>query len=125
MGAAAQLDRIAGAVARPHREDATSSPYFSPNSASAPAATASSGVISRVADRLVLADVAVHLVLDRLDVLAGQRLGCEKSNRKSVRRDQAALLRDVAAEPLAQRGVQQMGGAVVGAHLAIGARRRP
>ena len=70
------------------------------------------------ADRLVLADVAVHLGLDRLDLLAGQRLGMREIEAEIVRRDQAALLGDMGAEPVAQRGVEQMGGAVIGADLA-------
>ena len=49
MGAAAQLDRILLRRPSPPIDSTrTSSPYFSPNSAMAPAAIASSGVISRV-----------------------------------------------------------------------------
>ena len=93
----------------------TSSPYFSPNRASAPEATASSGVISRVDDRLVGADLGIHVGLDPGNVLAGQRLGVREVEAQAVGRDQAALLGDVLAEPVAQRRVQQMRGAVIGA----------
>ena len=93
----------------------TSSPYFSPNSASAPAATASSGVIRRVVDRLVGADFGVHVGFDRGDLFGAQRLGVREIEAQAVGRDQAALLGDVAAEAMAQRGVEQMGRAMVGA----------
>ena len=54
MGAAAELDRPAEAVAgrrSPIATTRTSSPYFSPNSARAPDARASSSAIRRVVDR--------------------------------------------------------------------------
>ena len=41
----------------------------------------------------------------------GQRLGVREVEAETVGRDQAALLGDMAAEPVAQRGVEQMGGA--------------
>jgi hypothetical protein len=61
--------------------------------------------------------MAVHFFLDRLDVLAGQRLGMREIEPEIIGRDQAAFLGDMTAEPVAQRRVQQMGRAVVGAHL--------
>ena len=42
-------------------------------------------------------------------------VGCEIIEAQAVGGDEAALLRDVAAEAMAQRGVEQMGRAVVGA----------
>ena len=58
VGAAAQLDRIiARRSARPIESTRTSSPYFSPNSAIAPAEIASSGVISRVVTGSLRADL--------------------------------------------------------------------
>jgi hypothetical protein len=76
----------------------------------APALIASSGVISRVR-----ADLGIHLGLDRIDLLAAQRLGMREIEPEMVGRDQAALLRNVIAEPMAQRRVEQMRRAVVGA----------
>ena len=43
------------------------------------------------------------------------RLGMGEVEAEIVRRDQAALLADMRAEAAAKRGVQQVGGAVVGA----------
>ena len=100
----------------------TSSPYFSPNSARAPDARASSSAISRVVDGRVLQHEVVGDVLDPLDLLGRHRLGMGKIEAQPVGRDQRALLRDMIAEHLAQRLVQQVRRGVVGARMA---RRRP
>ena len=91
----------------------TSSPYFSPNSARAPEAM-------RVVDRhqprghrRVLQHDVVGDVLDPLDLLRRHRLGMREIEAQPVGRDQRALLRDVVAEHLAQRLVQEMGGRMV------------
>ena len=110
---------------RPIESTRTSSPYFSPNSAIAPAAIASSGVISRVVDRLVGADLAFTSASIAAISSRRQRLGVREIEPQAVGRDQAALLGDMAAEPVAQRRVQQVGRAVVGADARRGARRRP
>ena len=93
----------------------TSSPYFSPNSAIAPASTASCGVISRVSTVALSQDAVVDLALHDGDVLGRQRLGVAEVEAQAVGRDQRALLRHVRAEPAAQRLVQQVGRRVVGA----------
>ena len=59
--------------------------------------------------------MGVHLGLDRGDVVGRQRGRVRIIEAQAVGGDEAALLRDVAAEAVAQRGVEQMGRAVVGA----------
>ena len=93
----------------------TSSPYFSPNSARAPDAMASSTAISRVVTGGVLQHDVVRDVLDPLELLRAHRLGVGEVEPQPLRRDQRALLGDVVAQHLAQRLVQQMGGGMVGA----------
>ena len=118
MGAAAQLDRPADACCRepsPIATTRTSSPYFSPNSARAPEARASSSAISRVVDRRVLQHEVVGDVLDLRELLGRHRLGMREVEAQPVGRDQRALLRDVIAEHLAQRLVQEMRRGMVGA----------
>ena len=53
--------------------------------------------------------IVVGDVLDLLDLLGRHRLGMREVEPQPVGRDQRALLRDVVAEHLAQRLVQQMG----------------
>ena len=93
----------------------TSSPYFSPNSARAPDALASSSAISRVVTGAFCSTIVVGDVLDALELLGAHRLGMREVEAQPVGRDQRALLRDVIAEHLAQRLVQQMGRRMVGA----------
>ena len=66
-------------------------------------------------DRRVLQHDGVGHVLDRRDLLGRHRLGVREVEAQPVGRDQRALLRDVRAQHLAQRLVQQVGGGVVGA----------
>ena len=93
----------------------TSSPYFSPNRASAPAFTASSGVISRVVTASLWRMRSVDVFFDGADVVGRERLRLAEIEAQAVGRHQRALLGDVIAEAAAQRLVQQMGGGVVGA----------
>ena len=128
MRAAAQLDRPAHACCRPPSPIATtrtSSPYFSPNSARAPEATR---VVERHqprGDGRVLQHDVVGDVLDPLELVGRHRLGMREVEAQPVGRDQRALLRDVIAEHLAQRLVQQMRGGMVAADAPSGARDRP
>ena len=72
MRAAAQLDRPAERVAAspsPIATTRTSSPYFSPNSARAPEARASSSAIRRVVTGEFCSTIVVGDVLDLLDLL--------------------------------------------------------
>ena len=96
----------------------TSSPYFSPNSASAPSATARSGVNSRVRTSALPRMRVVDLGLDRRDIGRRQRLRMAEIEAQPVGRDQRALLRDMLAEPVAQRLVQQMRHRMIGAQPA-------
>ncbi len=114
VGAAAQFDRPAHGVAAgtvgfwPIATTRTSSPYFSPNSARAPEARASSSAIRRVVTGEFCSTIVVGDVLDLLDLLGRHRLGMREVEPQPVGRHQRALLRDVIAEHLAQRLVQQM-----------------
>ena len=87
----------------------TRSPYFSPNSAMAPAAIASCVAFTSVTHRRVPQHLLVDDVLD-LDAAARGVSGAEvdEVEAQSIGRHQRARLLDVRAEHLAQRGVQQM-----------------
>ena len=76
---------------------------------------ASSGVISRVFTVPFARDVVVHIGLDLRQCGRVDRARLREVEAQPFRRDQAALLRDVQAEPLAERLVQQMRRRVVGA----------
>ena len=75
--------------------------------------------------RRILQHDLVGDVLDLLDLVRRHRLGMREVEPQPVGRDQRALLRDVIAEHLAQRLVQQMGGGMVRADGGCGARDRP
>ena len=91
----------------------TSSPYFSPNSARAPDAIASSRLNSRVITGAFCSTMSFAMSSTFSSSAAEIGLGWEMSKRKPVRRDQRTLLRHVIAEHLAQRLVQQMRGRVI------------
>ena len=100
-------------VPSPMATTRTSSPYFSPNSARAPEPRR---VVERHqprGHRRVLQHVIVGHILDALELFGGHRLRMREIEAQPVRRDQRALLRDVVAEHLAQRLVQQMRGRMV------------
>ena len=65
---------------------------------------------------IVAAYLRVHVNLDLRDLVGGQRLGVGEVETQAVGRDQAALLRHMTAKALAQGGVEQMRGAMIGAH---------
>ena len=92
----------------------TSSPYFSPKSAWAPMARASSGVMIRVSTLEFCRMITVHLRLDLGEVLARQRVVMREIEPQPVRRVERAALRHMIAQPLAQRLMQQMGRGMVG-----------
>ena len=62
---------------------------------------------------LVVADVPVHLGLDRSEVVGGQRGIVAEVEAQAVGGDQAALLGDVLTKAMAERGVEQVRRAVV------------
>ena len=93
---------------RPCETTRTSSPYFSPNSASAPLAMASSGVIRCVSTGCVLQDHGVDQILDRADLLMRHRLLMREIESEPPGLDQRALLRHMRAQHLAERLVQEM-----------------
>src|SRR6516165_5287474 len=86
----------------------TSSPYFSPNSARAPDAIASSTAISRVTTGAFSSTRSLARSSTRAISLSAIGFG----------RDERALLRHVIAEHLAQRLVQQMRGGMIAADVA-------
>src|SRR5688572_29050071 len=65
--------------------------------------------------RLVVTDTVVDLALHHRDVLGAHRLAVTEVEAQAIGRHQRALLRDMRAEPAAQRFVQQMRRGVVGA----------
>ena len=93
----------------------TSSPYFSPNSARAPAARASSTAISRVVTSPFCSITSLAMSSMRRSSSARDRLRMREVEAQPLRRHQRAALRDVIAEHLAQRLVQQMRRRMVGA----------
>ena len=76
---------------------------------------ASSGVIRRVVTGWLWRMWAFTSASIAAMSSGDKAVGCEIIEAQAVGGDEAALLRDVAAEAMAQRGVEQMGGAVVGA----------
>jgi hypothetical protein len=66
-------------------------------------------------DRLVGADFRVHFGLDRGNVVRAERGGMREVEPQAIGRDQRALLRDMRAQAVAQRLVQQVRGRMVGA----------
>ena len=94
----------------------TLSPYFSPNSAIAPAAIASSvDASTSVVDRRVPDDLLVDDALDAIELVARDRLEVHEVEAQAVGRDERARLLDVGAEHLAQRGVEQVRRRVIAA----------
>ena len=91
----------------------TVSPYFSPNSAIAPAAIASCGRLHLGLDRRVLQDLLVDDLLDLEQLLARERREVHEVEPQPIRRDERPRLLDVRAEHLPQRRVQQVRGGVV------------
>ena len=110
MGAAAQLDRPAERVAAAlaHRDDAHLVAVFL---AEQRARAGGARIVERHqprGHRRILQHEVVGDVLDLLDLLRRHRLRMREVEAQPVGRDQRALLRDVIAEHLAQRLVQQM-----------------
>ena len=93
----------------------TVSPYFSPNSAMAPAATASCVGRTSVCTGVLRHDLAGDEAFDLGDLLARERGEVHEVEPQAVRRHQRARLLHVRAEHLAQRRVQQVGGRVIAA----------
>ena len=62
-----------------------------------------------------MADVGVHFGFDGGDIGGGQRSRVRIVEAEAVGGDEAALLGDMLAEAMAQRGVEEVGGAVIGA----------
>ena len=91
----------------------TQSPYFSPKSAIAPSASASSRVVSSARTwwlpAIQLADPGLH----GRQLLRGQPLAMGEVEAQLVGAHVGAGLAHVGAQPLAQRRVQQVGGGVV------------
>ena len=119
MGAAAQFDRIMRVVAQwtrtAHGKDADLVAVFL---AEQRHGARRDGVVRRHeagGHVRIMADLRVHVRLDRGDLRMGERFGMRIVETQPVGRDQTTLLRHMRAQFLAQRGVEQMGGAVVGA----------
>ena len=93
----------------------TLSPYFSPNSAIAPAAIASCVDRTSVCDRRVAADLLVDDPLDAIELVARDRLEVHEVEPQAIGRDERSGLLHVRAEHLAQRRVQQVRRRVVAA----------
>ena len=121
MGAAAQFDRPAERVAAcarallPIDTTRTSSPYFSPNSARAPASRASSTAISRVVTSSFSSTTSLAMSSMRASSSGVIGFWMHEVEAQPVRRHQRAALRDVVAEHLPQRLMQQMRRGVMGA----------
>ena len=86
----------------------TRSPYFSPKSAIAPAAIASSVERTSVCTGVLRYDLLVDDALDRIDLLARDRREVHEVEPQAIGRDERSRLLDVRAEHLAQRRVQQV-----------------
>ena len=91
----------------------TSSPYFSPNSARAPEAMASSTAMIRVVTGEFCSTMSLAMSSTFSSSAGGDRFRMGKIEAQTVGRDQRAFLRHVIAEHLAQRLVQKMRGGVI------------
>ena len=67
---------------------------------------------------MVRADLRIDLGLDRGEIVGGQCGRVRKVEAEAVGGDEAALLGDVLPKPMAKRGMEQMGRAVIGADRA-------
>ena len=113
MGAAAQFDRIGLPADRPSKARALHRRIFHRTAPSRLLRWRRRGS-SAGWPLLVAADFGVHFGLDRSDIVRGDGR-VREIEAQPVRRDHAALLRHMPAQPVAQRGVEQVGGGVVGA----------
>ena len=93
----------------------TRSPYFSPNSAMAPAAMASSVDRTSVWTARVSHDLFVDDGFDLVDLIAGHRREVDEVEPQPLGRDERARLLDVRAQDLPEGGVQQVCRRVVAA----------
>ena len=121
MGPAAQLDRIGPLLAlggaplsRTHRDDADLVAVFLAEQGHRAGGYRLVGRHQPRRNRLVRADLRVHLGFDGVDLLAGQRLRVREVEPEIVGRDQASLLGDMRSEMPAQCGMKQVRRAVVG-----------
>ena len=115
MGAAAQLDRIMLVGLAPHGKYADLIAIFFTEQRQR---AGLHGILRRHqprGDGLIGANFLVHFRLDRRDVLIAQRGWIGEIEPQPLGCDQAAFLRHMAAKAIAQRGVQQMRRAMVGA----------
>ncbi len=102
----------------PMESTRTSSPYFSPNRAMAPASIASSGDIRRV-ETSALPRICAFTSASTAAICCGVRAsGCEKSKRRRSSATRLPFWVTCAPSRLAQRRVQQVRGAVIGADAA-------
>ena len=102
----------------------TLSPYFSPKSAIAPAAIASSVDAHLGRHRRVPVDLLVDDPLDAVELVARDRLEMDEVEAQAIGRHERSRLLDVGAEDLAQRRVEQVRGRVVAARRIADRRRR-
>ena len=93
----------------------TVSPYFSPKKATAPFCLASRDGQDLGLDRQVAQHALVGQVLDLPALVGRHGRQVREVEAQPIGRDQRALLRDVRAQHLAQRPVQEVGGRVVAA----------
>ena len=128
MRAAAQLDRPAHVslpqLARPSRPRAPRRRISRRTARARRTRRASSSAISRVVTGAFCSTTSLAMSSTRSSSSARHRLGMREVEAQPVGRDQRALLRDVVAEHLAQRLVQQMRRRMVGADGASAARDR-
>ena len=91
----------------------TRSPYFSPNSAMAPCAIASAYGRSSILVATARETQFAHHVLDRVAIVLGERAVEGEVEAQAIGMHQRSRLAHAGSQPLAQRGVEQMGGGVV------------
>ncbi len=91
----------------------TTSPYFSPKNAIAPAALGLLAGRLVGPHRFVAQDLGVDEILDPSDLLLGHRPEVAEVEPQAVGRDERTLLAHVVAEHLSQRPVEQVGAGVV------------
>ena len=95
------------------RSTRTRSPYFSPNRAMAPAAMASSRVMTRVSTAMIAANFRVDQALDGRQLLRAHRLEVGEVEAQPLGVHQRAFLLDMIAQHLAQGRMHQVGRGVI------------
>ena len=117
MGTAAQLDRIGAVQILPHRQHPDFLAVFLAKQRHGTRGNRILGRHQPRCHRIIRPDLGIHIGFNQRNLGGAHRFLVGEIEAQPVGRDQRPLLRHMPAEPLAQRLMQQMGGAVIGTNL--------